>query len=122
MTIRIEGIEDNHIDRSNMHLRAHRRDVVTAINIVLDMDQRIVSTIHIAGLVKKILVLSKHIATNDIDLAICIAPSRACILKSSICIAGRRRNILNESIAIHIVFSKVWESCRNTWFAEITHC
>ena len=39
------------------------------------MDQRIVSTIHIAGLVKKILVLSIHIAataTNDIDLPICI--------------------------------------------------
>ena len=39
------------------------------------MDQRIVNTIHIAGLVKKILVLSTHIAataTNDIDLA----PSR----------------------------------------------
>ena len=64
------------------------------------MDQLIVSTIHIAGLVKKILlVLSIHIAakaTNDIDMAMCIVPSRACILKPSICIAGRRRNILNE--------------------------
>ena len=29
-------------------------------------------------------------------MSICIAPSRACILKPSICIAGRRRNILNE--------------------------
>jgi len=41
--------------------------------IVLDIDHRIVSTIHIAELVKKILVLSMHIAataTNDIDLAI----------------------------------------------------
>ena len=67
------------------------------------MDQRIVSTIQIAGLVKKILVLSIHIAataTNDIDLAICIAPSRVCILKHSICIAGRRRNILNEKYRI----------------------
>ena len=68
------------------------------------MDQRIVSTVHIyAGLVKKILVLSIHIAataTNDIDLAICIAPSRACILKPSICIARRRRNILNEKYRI----------------------
>ena len=39
-----------------------------------------VSTIHIAGLVEKILVLSINIAataTNDIDLAIGIAPSRA---------------------------------------------
>ena len=67
------------------------------------MDQRIVSIIHIAGLVKKILALSVHIATtapNDIDLAICIAPSRACILKPLICIAGRRRNILNEKYRI----------------------
>ena len=37
---------------------------------------------------------------NDIDLAIYIAPSRACILKPSVCIAGRRRNILNEKYRI----------------------
>ena len=53
------------------------------------MDQRIVSTIHIAAT-----------ATNDIDMTICIASSRACILKPSICIAGRRRNILNEKYRI----------------------
>ena len=70
---------------------------------MLDICQRIVSTIHITGLVKKILVISKHIAataTNDIDMVICIAPSRACILKPSIRIAGRRRNILNEKYRI----------------------
>ena len=72
------------------------------------MDQRVVSTIHIAGLVKHILVLSIHIAataTNDIDLAICITPSRACILKPSMCIAGLLRKILNERyrITYHIV-------------------
>ena len=47
--------------------------------------------------------LSIHLAataTNDIDLAIYIAPSRACILKPSICISGRRRNILNEKYRI----------------------
>ena len=67
------------------------------------MEQRIVSTIPIAGLVKNMFVLSIHTAataTNDIDLAICITPSRACILKPSICIAGRRRNILNEKYRI----------------------
>ena len=67
------------------------------------MDHRIVSTIHIAGLVKKIVVLSIHIAVtakDDIDLAICIAPSIACILKPSICIVGRRRNMLNEKYRI----------------------
>ena len=67
------------------------------------MDQRIGSTIHIAGLIKRILVLSIHIAapaTNDIDLAICIVPSRACILKPSICIAGWLRKILNETYLI----------------------
>ena len=47
MTIRIEGIEGNHTDRSN---------------VALEMDQDIVSTIHIiAGLVENILVLSIHI-------------------------------------------------------------
>ena len=67
------------------------------------MDQRIVSTIHIAGLVKNILVLSIHIAvtaTIDIDLAICIAPSRACILKPLLCIAGWLRKIFNEKYRI----------------------
>ena len=63
------------------------------------MDQRIARR----RLVKKILVLSIHIAataTDDIDLAICIAPSRVCILKPSICIAGQRRNMLNEKYRI----------------------
>ena len=67
------------------------------------MDQRFVSTIHFAGLVKKILVLLIHIATtatNDIDLAKYIAPSRSCILKPSICIAGLLRKILNEKYRI----------------------
>ena len=59
------------------------------------MDQRIVSTIHI-GFINHIAAT----ATNDIDLAICIAHSRACILTHSICIAGRRRNILNEKYRI----------------------
>ena len=47
-----------------------------AICIALDMDQGIVSTIHIAGRVKKILVLLIHnaaTATNDIDRVIYIA-------------------------------------------------
>ena len=77
--------------------------LLTAICIALDTDQRIVNTIHIAGLVKNILVLSTNIAATAkdfIDLAICIAPSMACILKPSICIAGRRRNILNEKYRI----------------------
>ena len=64
----------------------------SALRIALDMDQRIVSTRHITGLIKNILVLSIHIAataTNYIDLAISLAPSRACVLKPSIiCIAG----------------------------------
>ena len=70
----------------------------------LDMDQRIVSKIHIAGPLKKILVLSIHIATppatNDIDMAIRIAPSRACILKPSIRTAGWLHKILNEKYRI----------------------
>ena len=73
------------------------------LSIYRPVHQRIVSTIHIAGIVKNIMFLSIHIAataTNDIDLAICIAPSRACILKRSICIVGRRRNILNEKYRI----------------------
>ena len=68
-------------------------------SIAYDMDQRIVSTIHFAGLVKKILFfLSIQIAataTKDINLAKCIASSRTCILKPSICIvAGWLRKIL----------------------------
>ena len=52
---------------------AHIVAMLTAICIALDTDQRIVSTIYIAGLVKNILVLSIHVAattTNDIDLVI----------------------------------------------------
>ena len=66
--------------------------------LALDMDQRIVSTIHIAGTV-----------TNYIDLVICIAPSRACISKPSMCIEGYDwAKYWMKSIILLTIAEKLW--------------
>ena len=87
-----------------MHWRAHRRDVMNRNIHCVGHGPTFVSTIHFDCWTRKnILVLSIHIAataTNDINLAICIVPSRAYILKPSICIAGWLRKILNEKYRI----------------------
>ena len=61
--------------------------------------------------------LSIHIAataTNDVDLAIYIAPSSACILKPSI--AGRRFNIMNEKYRI------TYRIVQGVYFLHVTSC
>ena len=126
--MRIEDIEDNHIVTVNMHcvhdvvtcwiadmyctgilryidrsniLDAHIVSMCwTAIYIALDIiDQRIVSTIHIARLI----LADQYILQQPSRKT---APLRSFILNPSVCIVGRLRNILYKSIVLHIVLTK----------------
>ena len=80
------------------------------------MDQRIGSTIHIAGLVKRILVLSIHIAatsTNDIEIwQYVLLPQGRAYWSLQYALPGDGATYWMKSIVLHIVLSKVWKICR----------
>ena len=72
----------------------------TTICIALEIDQRIVSTIHIARVRQKYIGLSMYIAATaakDIDLASYITPSRPRVFKLPARIAEWLCNILNDN-------------------------
>ena len=138
MTKRFEGIEDNHItvvkmhaphdratywinnkywtgiprhiDRSNMHFDAHIVALLwTAICIALDMNQRIVSTIPIAGLVRKILVY-QYLLKQQPRMIYVLPPQGRVYWSLQYALWDHCAKYCLKRIVLHIVLSKVWNT------------
>jgi len=102
-----------HIDGSKMHWRALRCDVLTAICITLDIDQRIVSTIHTARLGKNILVDQCILQPHPRKLLIwqyVLLPQGCAYWSLQYALRDDCAKYWMKTIVLRILLSKVWNN------------